>query len=35
VAPLKAAADAVPLDSTHLTLDEQVARIVALARQRF
>jgi CMP/dCMP kinase len=35
VAPLKPAPDAVPIDSTHLTLDAQVARIVALARQRF
>ena len=32
VAPLKPAADAVVLDTTHLTLDEQVRRIVALAR---
>ena len=34
VAPLRPANDAVPIDSTHLTLDEQVARIVALARER-
>jgi cytidylate kinase len=32
VAPLKPAADAAVLDTTHLTLDEQVRRIVALAR---
>lgn len=35
VAPLKPAADAVLLDTTHLTLDEQVRRIVALARARW
>lgn len=35
VAPLQAAEDAVPLDSTHLTLAEQVARILSLARERF
>lgn len=35
VAPLKPAADAVLVDSTHLTLDQQVSQIVALARQRF
>ncbi|MBI1967559.1 MAG: (d)CMP kinase [Gemmatimonadetes bacterium] len=35
VAPLQPAVDAVLLDSTHLTLDEQVARIVALAQERF
>jgi CMP/dCMP kinase len=35
VAPLKAAADAVLLDTTHLSLEEQVARVVALARERF
>ncbi|MGH7568808.1 MAG: (d)CMP kinase [Gemmatimonadales bacterium] len=35
VAPLRPAADAVRLDTTTLSLDEQVARIVALARQRF
>jgi len=35
VAPLKPAADAVVLDTTHLTLDEQVRRIVALARARW
>jgi cytidylate kinase len=34
VAPLRAAADAVVLDSTRLSLDEQVARVVALARER-
>lgn len=34
VAPLAAAADAVVLDSTQLTLAEQVARVVALARER-
>ena len=35
VAPLKPAADAVLLDTTSVSLDEQVARVVALARQRF
>jgi len=35
VAPLKPAPDAVLLDTTHVSLDEQVARVVALARQRF
>jgi CMP/dCMP kinase len=35
VAPLKPAADAVLLDTTHLTLDEQVRRIVTLARARW
>jgi cytidylate kinase len=35
VAPLKPAGDAVLLDTTALTLDEQVGRIVALARLRF
>jgi cytidylate kinase len=35
VAPLRAAADAVLLDSTKLSLDEQVNRVVALARARF
>jgi cytidylate kinase len=35
VAPLRAAADAVTLDTTTLTLDEQVARILTLARTRF
>ncbi len=35
VAPLRAAADAVLLDSTALTLEEQVARVVELARARF
>jgi len=34
VAPLKAAADAVLLDSTALTLDEQVQQVVELARRR-
>ena len=34
VAPLSAAADAVVLDSTRLSLAEQVARVVALARER-
>ena len=34
VAPLKAAADAVLLDSTALTLDEQVRQVVELARRR-
>jgi cytidylate kinase len=35
VAPLRAADDAVVLDSTRVSLDEQVARVVALARERF
>ena len=35
VAPLKAAADAVLLDTTTLTLEQQVAQVVELARQRF
>ena len=35
VAPLKPAADALLLDTTALSLDEQVARVVALARERF
>jgi len=35
VAPLRPAGDAVLLDSTRLSLDEQVKRVVALARQRF
>ncbi len=35
VAPLRAAPDAVSLDTTTLSLEEQVARIVALARGRF
>jgi CMP/dCMP kinase len=35
VAPLRAAEDAEVLDSTRLSLDEQVARVVALARARF
>jgi cytidylate kinase len=34
VAALRMADDAVPLDGTDLTFDEQVARIVALARER-
>jgi len=34
VAPLRAAADAVRLDTTALSLDEQVNRVVALARER-
>ena len=35
VAPLRPAADAVVMDTTRLTLDEQVDQIVALARTRF
>ena len=35
VAPLKPATDAVHLDTTELSLEEQVSRIVALARLRF
>ena len=35
IAPLRPAADAVLLDSTALTLEEQVARVVELARARF
>ena len=35
VAPLKAAPDAVVLDSTRLSLGEQVEQVVALAQQRF
>ena len=35
VAPLRPAADAVVMDTTRLTLDEQVEQIVALARTRF
>jgi cytidylate kinase len=35
VAPLKAAADAVQLDSTGLTVDAVVARILRLADERF
>ena len=35
VAPLRRAADAVDLDTTSLTFEEQVERIVALARERF
>lgn len=34
VAPLRAAADAVRLDTTALSLEEQVNRVVALARER-
>jgi cytidylate kinase len=34
VAPLRAAADAVVLDTTRLSLGDQVARVVALARDR-
>jgi len=34
VAPLRAAAGAVVLDTTRLSLDDQVARVVALARDR-
>jgi len=34
VAPLKAAADAVVLDTTRLGLEEQVGQVVALARER-
>jgi cytidylate kinase len=35
VAPLLAAADAVRLDTTRLSLEQQVDRIAALARERF
>jgi cytidylate kinase len=35
VAPLRPAPDAVVLDTTEVSLDEQVARVVALARHRF
>ena len=35
VAPLRSAADAVLLDTTRLSMEEQVAQVVALARQRF
>jgi cytidylate kinase len=35
IAPLKAAEDAIILDTTTLTLEEQVAHVVELARQRF
>lgn len=35
VAPLRRAADAIDLDTTALTFEEQVNRIVALARERF
>lgn len=34
VAPLRAAADAVVLDTTRLALEEQVGRVVALAQER-
>jgi len=34
VAPLRAAADAVRLDTTDLSLEEQADRVVALARER-
>ena len=34
VAPLRAAADAVRLDTTDLSLEQQAARVVALARER-
>ena len=34
VAPLKPAADALLLDSTALTLEEQVRQVVELARRR-
>ena len=35
IAPLKPAPDAVLLDTTALTLEQQVSRVVELARQRF
>ena len=35
IAPLRAAEDAVLLDTTALTLEQQVAHVVELARQRF
>jgi CMP/dCMP kinase len=35
IAPLRAAADAVVLDTTALTLEEQVTQVVELARARF
>jgi len=35
VAPLKPAPDAVLVDTTHVSLEEQVARVVTLARARF
>ena len=35
IAPLKPADDAVTLDSTRLSLEEQVERVAALARERF
>ena len=34
VAPLKAAADAVVLDTTRLSLEQQVQAVVTLARER-
>lgn len=34
IAPLKQAPDAVVIDTTEMTLDQQVARILALARER-
>ncbi len=35
VAPLRAAPDAILLDTTDLPLEEQVQRVVALAQKRF
>jgi cytidylate kinase len=35
IAPLRAAEDAVMLDTTALTLEQQVTHVVELARQRF
>jgi cytidylate kinase len=35
IAPLRQAPDAVLLDSTRLSLEEQVEEVVALARRRF
>ena len=35
VAPLMASSDAVVLDSTHLLVDEVVARVLSLAKERF
>jgi len=35
VAPLRAPPDAILLDTTDLPLEEQVQRVVALARKRF
>lgn len=34
IAPLKQADDAIVIDTTHLTIDEQVNRVLALANQR-